>query len=71
MNLKEDVIMATVVPKDFPRCGACVYWGGKAEVHNDLVEYDMYESARCNNFDSPAHGNNVSADHSCFQKKDY
>lgn len=63
--------MSTIVPKDFPRCGACVFWGGLAEVRNDLVEYDMYETARCNNFRSPAGGNTVSADHCCSEKQDY
>ena len=61
----------TSVPRDFPRCGACVWWGGAKNVLYDLVEYDMYEVARCGNFSSPAHGQEVQGDHSCLSKQDY
>ncbi len=61
----------TAVPKDFPRCGACVYWGGDNDVRGDLVFYDMFTSGRCRNSNSPAYGNDVPADHHCFQKEDF
>jgi hypothetical protein len=61
----------TAVPKDFPRCGACVHWSGHKEVRGDLVFYDVFDYGRCNNFSSPAYGNEVQADHSCSHKEDF
>lgn len=57
--------------KDFPRCGACVYWSGEKEVYGDIVQYDVYSVGRCNNFQSPAYGKNLTANDYCFSKKDY
>ena len=62
---------STVNTKDDPRCGACVYWSGKRNVVGDLVEYDLYESARCNNTQSPAYGNDLSADQGCGMHKGF
>ena len=61
----------TSVSKDFPRCGACIYWSGEKEVHGNIVQYDIYSLGRCNNFDSPAYGKTLTADNYCFSKKDY
>ena len=62
---------STTSPKNSNRCGTCVYWGGQKNVLVDLIEYDMYENARCNNFNSPAYGQEVSAEHSCGCKEDF
>lgn len=59
-----------VAPRNFPRCGACTYWGGFKEVNYDIVAYDMYEEAKCGNFQSPCNGQYVKGDHSCHQKRD-
>ena len=56
---------------DNPRCGACVYWSGKRNLIGNLVEYDQYETARCNNTISPAYGQDVSSEHGCGMKKDF
>lgn len=63
----------TTVPIGFERCGACRYWGGNVQVHENggMVEYDMYETARCRNNQSPIGGQEVSADHYCFSYKSY
>lgn len=61
----------TSVPLGFPRCGACIYWSGEKRVCGDIIQYDIYSCAICNNFESPAYGQEVSADHYCFMKKDF
>ena len=62
---------STTSPKNSNRCGTCIYWNGQKNVLVDLIEYDMYENARCNNFNSPAYGQDVSAEHSCGCKEDF
>ena len=62
---------STTSPKNSNRCGTCIYWNGQKNVLVDLIEYDMYENARCNNFNSPAYGQEVSAEHSCGCKEDF
>lgn len=56
---------STTVSSDFPRCGTCRYWTGKKKCYGNLVEYDMYESASCSKFDSPAYGKDMKGDDYC------
>ena len=62
---------STTSTTDNPRCGACVYWSGKRNWIGNLVEYDQYETSRCNNTMSPAYGQDVPAEHGCGMKKDF
>lgn len=61
----------TIVPKDFPRCGACIYWSGEKEVLMNGVKYDMYSYGKCSNSVSPSYGKNLMADNCCGSKKDF
>ena len=62
---------STTVTTDCPTCGACVYWGGRKNVMGNLVEYDMYEKGRCNNFQSPAYGKEVNGEQNCGMKENF
>ncbi len=62
---------STTTTTDNPRCGACVYWSGKRNLIGDLVEYDLYETARCNNIQSPAYGQDIPADQGCGMWKGF
>lgn len=59
------------VNKSFPRCGACIYCSGEKVIYGDIIQYESYSIGRCNNFQSPAYGKNLSADYYCFCRKDY
>lgn len=61
----------TSCTKDTNTCGTCVYWSGRRNVLGELVEYDVYESARCNNVQSPAYQHEVSASHCCSMKESF
>lgn len=61
----------TTVSKDFPRCGACIYWSGEKEVYGNIIQYDAYSVGKCNNFESPASGKIMTANDYYLSKKDY
>ena len=60
-----------IVPTNFSRCGACIYWTGEKEVNNNLVQYDMHSIGGCNNPSSAEFGRILPGHNSCPSKTDY